>query len=210
MGIKISELDSCVPAAPDLVVVVQGGTTKNALVADFVGPAGADGADGAPGADGADGADGANGADGADGANGADGNQPVATGTAVFGTSDGTTDTTIYTVPASPSGSARFRLTRVLLRLRVAITGGGNVTYKVGTTTGGVEILVTSSAKTSGTSVGDVYGASASHQGASMVASDFYELSMAAGDTIKLRTTTAGGGISGGSVDYYVFGVFLP
>lgn len=135
---------------------------------------------------------------------------PIAHGTLTFNTSNGTADLTVYTVPASPSGNARFILTYILVRLKTAITGGGNVVVRAGTTTGGNELLVDSAAWTSGTAAGTMIGLDISGLGASFTSANGYAYSAAASATFKVRATTAGGGISGGDAECYVYGYFLP
>lgn len=173
------------------------------------GTAGAQGFQGATGAQGAQGFQGFQGSTGAQGFQGAN-DQPIASATLTFNTSNGTADVTAYTVPASPSGSNRFVCTFMVIRLDVAITGGGNVVVRGGTTTGGNELLVDSAAWTSGTSVGTAVGLSIADLGASFPASAGYIFAAAASTTFKARATTAGGGISGGSAKVYVYGYFLP
>jgi hypothetical protein len=171
------------------------------------GSAGAQGAQGSAGAQGAQGSQGSQGSQGFQGAN----EQPiVAATTLTFNTSNGTADVTAYTVPASPSGTNRFVATHVVIRLDVAITGGGNVVVRAGTSTGGNELLVDSAAWTSGTAVGTSIGLSIADLGTSFPASSGYEAALAASATVKARATTAGGGISGGSAKVYVYGYVLP
>lgn len=128
-----------------------------------------------------------------------------------FNTSNGTADATAFTVPASPTGSKRFCLTDIILRIETAITGSGNVVLRAGTATGTNELLVDSAAYTSGTgTAGVIYGDDLSALGTGFPIGKGYKHFADAGETFKVRATTAGGGISGGTARIYIYGYFLP
>lgn len=136
--------------------------------------------------------------------------QPIASSVLTFSTSAGTADTTVFTVPASPSGTNRLTLVFVEIRLSTAITGGGTVVLRAGTSTGGNDLLVDSSSWTSATAAGTVYGNSIADLGTAHTAAHRYWAFLDAGATIKVRATTGGGGISGGAATCYVYGAFAP
>ncbi len=136
--------------------------------------------------------------------------QPIASSVLTFSTSAGTADSTVFTVPASPSGTNRLTLVFVEIRLSTAITGGGTVVLRAGTTTGGNDLLVDSSSWTSATAAGTVYGNSIADLGTAHTAAHRYWAFLDAGSTIKVRATTGGGGISGGAATCYVYGAFAP
>jgi hypothetical protein len=126
--------------------------------------------------------------------------------TLTFSTGAGTADVTAYTVPASPSGTKRFKLYLMIVRLTVAITGGGTVVIRAGTTTGGNDLLVDSATWNSGTAVGTEVGVAIADLGTAFTAAKGYIAELDASATAKARATTAGGGISGGAAAVYVYG----
>jgi hypothetical protein len=172
----------------------------------FQGSQGSAGVQGAQGLTGAQGAQGFQGNQGFQGAN----EQPIVGATTLtFSSTAGSVDVTAYTVPASPSGNVRFVVTHVLVRLDVAITGGGSVVVRAGTTTGGNDLLVDSASWTSGTAAGTTVGLSIADLGTAFLAANGYEAALAASATVKARATTTGT-ISGGSAKVYVYGYVLP
>lgn len=126
--------------------------------------------------------------------------------TLTFSTAAGTVDVNPYTVPANPTGPARCSLTMLKVRLESAITGGGTVVIRAGTSVGGNDLLVDSAAWTSATAVGTEVGVSIADLGTGFPASTGYIAELAAGASINVRATTGGGGISGGAAKVYVYG----
>lgn len=179
------------------------------------GSTGAQGLQGAAGAAGAQGAQGFQGLQGAQGAQGSQGNQgfqgandqPVGSTTLTFA-SGTTADVTAYTVPASPTGTKRFVCTFMVIRLDVAIVGAGTVVVRGGTTTGGNDLLVDSTAWSSGTAVGTAVGLILADLGTAFPVNAGYIFATDAGTTFKARATS--GTISAGSAKVYVFGFFMP
>lgn len=166
---------------------------------------------GPTGSTGSTGATGSTGSTGAAGANGLDGNKPVNDpGVDVtFATTAGNVDATAYTIPGSPTGSGRFILTMVAVRVKTAIVGTGTVNIRVGTTTGANDIC-TDQPVTNGTTVGTIVeGQQAATLGTLMTAGNLYTLAMNAGDVIKIRAATTGT-LSAGACTIYVYGVYLP
>lgn len=101
------------------------------------------------------------------------------------------TNTTVYTVPASPSGNGRFVCTAVILRLNTALVGAGSNALTVGTTNGGTHFLTTKTID-SGTTVGTIYGLTLADLGASMVATDGYNATLAASTNIIVSLAVTG------------------
>lgn len=134
----------------------------------------------------------------------------VAVGYLTFNTSVGTADLTAFTVAASPSGSKRFIVTAIEVTLDTVITGSGNVTIRVGTTTGGNELLTDSTAWTNGTAQHTMHGDQTSQLGASMAVGTGYRAYLDASATIKMRATTAGATISAGKAKICIYGYFRP
>lgn len=170
---------------------------------------GAQGVPGFQGSQGNQGFQGIQGNQGVQGFQGVDGNAPVGSGTIVFPTTAGSADATAFTVPASPTGAGRFLLTIVLVRETVLIVGSGTVALRVGTTTGGNELMtdqVVSSATTVGTIVG---GQDLATLGLSLIAGNGYSVILPAGTAVKIRATTTGT-LSAGQATLYVYGSYIP
>lgn len=128
-----------------------------------------------------------------------------------FSLTAGNVDTTLFTVPAAPSGSGRFLLQRVHVRLTTALGGGdtGTVAVRVGTSVGGNDIGTDQTVNNAST-VGTIFsGLSIATRGTAMLVANGYEAPLSAGTVISLRAATTGT-ISSGSCTGYVYGMFLP
>lgn len=176
------------------------------------GPAGATGATGPEGPQGAQGPAGPTGATGATGPTGPTGPAGSAliadvapTATVTSRTDTTPQDSTLYTVPASPSGSKRALITGVAYRLRQAPVGA-NVAVTVGITAGGAELVV-SKTITPATAVGTWYGLDPADCGTSAPANQGNIATLDAGAVVQMRTTAAGALSTPAIVDAFVFGI---
>lgn len=123
-----------------------------------------------------------------------------------FSLGAGTVDVNPYNVPATPAGPNRFSLTMLKVRLESAITGGGTVVIRAGTTVGGNDLLVDSAAWNSATAVGTEVGVSLADIGIGVPASTGYITELAASAAIWVRATTGGGGVTAGAAKVYPYG----
>lgn len=188
------------------------GAGRWVLIAGGSGTQGFQGAQGTQGAQGAQGAQGVQGTQGAQGSQGFQGvnSQPVVPATTLtFNLTAGTVDVVPFTVPASPTGPARFVMTWVVVRLSTAIVGTGNVVIRVGTTVNGNDLLVDSSAWVAATPVGTEIGLNIAELGTAFTAARGYTTAaLDAGATANARATTAGT-ISAGAATVDVYGFFV-
>jgi len=114
-----------------------------------------------------------------------------------------TTNTAIVTLPAN------FKLTRFLGRLSTASVGaGGTSTIKVGTTSGGAELL-TAWAITGGTAAGGLWGENPAEVGSDLSNALGYETTYSTAKTIYVQVATTGANITAGVVTIYIFGFEL-
>lgn len=135
---------------------------------------------------------------------------PIATATVTFSTTTGNVDAVVFTIPSSPSGSARFILSRILVRTTgIGGSDTGTVGITVGTTTGGNDII-TSQTINNATTTSVIAGLSIATLGTAMTAANGYELVMAAGDTVNLRAATTGTVSASKTATAYVYGYYLP
>lgn len=126
-----------------------------------------------------------------------------------FSHSAGSVDVTSLPVPTNPTGTNRFRGTMFLVRQSEAIVGTGTVAIRVGTTTGGNDII-TDQTVSSATALGaSVAGEGPATLGSGLPATSFYSIALAAGDAFHMRATTTGS-LTAGKATLYVYGVFLP
>jgi len=116
--------------------------------------------------------------------------------------------TTVYTVPAQPAGINRLLYAGLLLRLEEALVGSGNIVVRVGTTSGGNELLLDTAAITSATAAGSLWGLPLAELGATLSNLNGYAAALPAGQAIFLRQTVTGT-ITGGKFKLYQFGTLL-
>jgi hypothetical protein len=114
-------------------------------------------------------------------------------------------DTTVFTVPASPTGAGRFVLTRCQA-YATTLSGGGSCALTAGSSAGAIDILL-SKTLNSGSS-GIVAGFLASDLGSGMVANAFYEGQLSASGIVSVRLSTSG--TLTGSVTIYIDGYYRP
>jgi hypothetical protein len=100
-------------------------------------------------------------------------------------------DTTVYTVPASPSGNGRAIVTAVVLRTKTALVGGGSNALTVGTAASGTQFLLSKTVN-SGVSVGTMYGLTLTDLGASLAATDGFNATLAASANIVVSLAVTG------------------
>jgi hypothetical protein len=100
-------------------------------------------------------------------------------------------NTTVYTVPASPSGNGRFIFTAIILRLNTALVGGGSNALTVGTAASGTQFLISKTIN-SATAEGTIYGLTLADLGASMVSADGYNATLAANTNIIVSLAVTG------------------
>ncbi len=116
---------------------------------------------------------------------------------------------TVFTVPADPTGAGRFLLKRALIRLSTALTGAGSLITRVGSTSGGQEVILDTAAITNATPVGILGGETVASLGADMAAANNYAKVYAAGQGFFVRLTPTGE-VTGGAVTVYLDGDWLP
>ena len=129
---------------------------------------------------------------------------PIATSLVAF--APGTRNVPIYTVP-SPTGVGRFILTRCVVRLSVALVGSGSVSFSVGSTSGGFQIIK-ATIITSATSLGVIGGEAVSTLGTDMTTLNAYEAVYDYGQNIYANVTVTGT-VTNGQVSIYLYGLFL-
>jgi len=132
------------------------------------------------------------------------GSSPIATSLVAF--SPGTRNVVIYMVP-SPTGVGRFVLTRCVVRLSVALSGTGSVSFSVGSTSGGLQIIKATTI-TSATALGVIGGEATSTLGTDMTTLNAYEAVYNYGQSIYANVTVTGT-VTGGQVAIYLYGLFL-
>ncbi len=119
---------------------------------------------------------------------------------------------TAYTLPATPAGVGRWVLTKALVRVKTVPTGTGTPsnTFRLGSTSGGQEILldfVVDSASTLGQIVA---GQSLLGLGSDMLAADGFEAVYSAEQAFYLKRTKGGTTVTGGAVTLYLYFEALP
>jgi archaellum component FlaF (FlaF/FlaG flagellin family) len=108
-------------------------------------------------------------------------------------TSGAQSDTTVYTVPASPTGAGRAVVTGVVLRVKTALVGGGSNALTVGATAGTTGYLLSQTiAASASPAVGYMYGLPFIQLGALFVAADGYNAQIAAAATIVVSMVVTG------------------
>jgi hypothetical protein len=130
---------------------------------------------------------------------------PVATSRITF--APGTRNVAIYTVPVSPAGLGRFILARCIVRLALALVGTGSITFSIGSTSGGTQIILPV-AITSASAVNVIAGEALASLGAGMPVTNAYEAVLPAGQVIYANLTAAGT-VTDGYVDVYLYGLLL-
>ena len=130
---------------------------------------------------------------------------PVATSRITF--APGTRNVAIYTVPASPSGLGRLILTRCLVRVALALVGSGNITFSVGSTSGGTQIILPI-VITSSTLETVIAGEAVASLGLGMPSSNAYEAVFSAGEVIYANLTKTGT-VTDGYVDVYLYALLV-
>jgi hypothetical protein len=123
----------------------------------------------------------------------------------MFKTTAGTVDATAYTVPASPTGTNRFSLHRLKVRLKTAISGTGSVVIRAGTSVGGDDVLVDSASWTNATAAGTEIGISIADFGTAFLAATGYVAELSAAAAVSVRATTTGT-LSAGDVEIFTYG----
>jgi hypothetical protein len=118
----------------------------------------------------------------------------------------GTRNVSIYTVPA-PLGLGRFILTRCIVRISTALVGTGNVTFSIGSTSGGTQIILPIVIN-SATALTVVAGEAVASLGAGMLLANAYEAVYSSGQIIYANLTIAGI-VTDGFVDVYIYGLKL-
>jgi hypothetical protein len=135
---------------------------------------------------------------------------PIASVAVPFSLGAGSVDRTLFTVPALPIGAGRLVVSRFFVRLSTALGGSdtGTVAVRLGTSVGGNQ-LMTDRPVDKLTALGIIGGLSIATYGASLLAANAYEATLAAGDVIRVRATTTGS-ISAGAATAYLYGWLLP
>jgi hypothetical protein len=130
---------------------------------------------------------------------------PTATSRIAF--APGTRNVIIYTV-SNPTGLGRFVLTRCLVRVGLALGGTGNITFSIGSTAGGTQIILPTviNAATPESVVAGEAIASLSPTG--MPATNGYEAVFDFGQNIWANLTAVGV-VSAGYADVYLYGLLL-
>jgi hypothetical protein len=115
---------------------------------------------------------------------------------------------TAYTLPTTPTGAGRWILTRVVPRVKVVPTGTGTPsnTFRVGSTSGGQEILLDFVCDSSNT-VGQILaGQALLSLGSDMAAANGFEAVYAAAQAFYCKRTKGGTTVTGGAITlYFVF-----
>jgi hypothetical protein len=130
---------------------------------------------------------------------------PVATSRITF--APGTRNVPIYTVPASPSGLGRLILARCLVRVALALVGSGSITFSVGSTSGGTQIILPI-VITSSTAETIIAGEAIASLGLGMPSSNAYEAIFSAGQVIYANLTKTGT-VTDGYVDVYLYALLV-
>jgi hypothetical protein len=135
--------------------------------------------------------------------------KPISTTVATSGIAfaPGSRTVTIYTVPATPTGNGRFVLTRCIVRLARALVGTGNITFKIGSTSGGEQIILSLVVNNSTTTT-VLAGEAIASLGSDMLATNAYEVVYNAGQQIYASLVMAGI-VTDGQIDVYLYGVIL-
>jgi hypothetical protein len=133
------------------------------------------------------------------------GQSAVATSRIAF--APGSRTVTIYTVPATPTGNGRFVLTRCIVRLSAALVGTGNVTFKLGSTSGGAQII-SSLVVNNSTAMTVLAGEAIASLGSDMLAANAYEAVYNAGQSFYANLVIAGS-VTDGQIDVYLYGELL-
>ena len=119
---------------------------------------------------------------------------------------------TAYTLPATPTGAGRWVLRRALARVKVIPTGTGTPsnTFRLGSTSGGQEILLDFVVDSTAT-VGLISaGQALLSLGADMVAANGFEAVYAAGQAFYIKRTKGGTTVTGGAITLYLYFDGLP
>lgn len=113
-------------------------------------------------------------------------------GTYVTGLSSGNKDVTVYQVPASPAGNARFICTGIFVRVETAMVGAGSYALTIGATAGGAEYL-TSQTINAATAVGTAYGLDTAQLGTAFAVSGYtFNALLNAADPFVVRLAATG------------------
>lgn len=109
---------------------------------------------------------------------------------------------TVYTLPATPTGSGRWVLSRALLRVKVVPTGTGTPsnTFRLGSTSGGQEVLLDVVVDDTAALGAIVAGEALLSLGSDMLAANGFEAVYAAGQVFYLKRTKGGTTVTGGTV----------
>ena len=109
---------------------------------------------------------------------------------------------TVYTLPATPTGSSRWVLREALLRVKTVPTGTGTPsnTFRLGSTSGGQEVLLDVVVNDSSALGSIAAGSALLSLGTDMVAANGFEAVYAAGQAFYLKRTKGGTTVTGGTV----------
>jgi hypothetical protein len=143
------------------------------------------------------------GINGTNGTNGA-GAAFLGTGVPVVGPgADATSNTTIYTVPASPTGNGRAIVSGIIGRVKTAFTGD-LINMTIGLAAGGQDFLI--SVNPTNAAEGAIYGLALSFLGDAFNMLDGYNAVLNAGDTIVVSITSVGGATVPIEIDFDIVG----
>lgn len=119
---------------------------------------------------------------------------------------------TIYTLPATPTGAGRWVLARALLRVKTVPTGTGTPsnTFRLGSTSGGQEILLDTVVSSASALGAIVAGESLLSLGSDLAAANGFETVYAAGQAFYLKRTKGGTTVTGGTVTVHLSFEAIP